>query len=131
MRPDANNKNSKPKVVYEVKKSVPLVPTPLAKNDRLFLWADDGYVTCLKVATGEPIWRERVEGRFYGSPVGVNDRLYCISKKGDVVVVAASDTFQVLARMPLGEPSYATPAICNGVMYLRTYSHLISVGGKK
>jgi len=107
------------------------VPTPLVKDDLLFLWADDGQVTCVHVATGEQIWRERVGGSFYGSPVCVNDRLYCISKKGDVVVLAASDEFQLLARVPLGELSYATPAVSNGVMYLKTYSHLISLRGKK
>jgi hypothetical protein len=33
--------------------------------------------------------------------------------------------------MPLGEPSFSTPAIAGGVMYLRTATHLVSVGGKK
>jgi hypothetical protein len=36
----------------------------------------------------------------------------------------------VLAKNPLGEPTRATPAVADGRMYLRTYSHLISVGGK-
>jgi outer membrane protein assembly factor BamB len=34
-------------------------------------------------------------------------------------------------RVSLGEPSYATPAISDGTMYLRTFSHLFSLGGKK
>ncbi len=37
---------------------------------------------------------------------------------------------EVLARVPLGEPSYATPAVSDGIMYLRTRSHLFSLGGK-
>ena len=75
------------------------------------------------------IWRERVGGAFFGSPVCVGDRLYCIAKDGEVVVLAASETFEVLARVPLGEASYATPAVSGGVMYLRTRSHLFSLGG--
>jgi len=43
---------------------------------------------------------------------------------------AASDEFKVLARVPLGEKSYTTPAVADGVMYLRTLSHLFSLGGK-
>ena len=131
VRPGSKDKNIEPKLVYDITKSGPLVPTLLVKNDLLFLWADDGNVTCVRAATGEQIWRQRVDGSFYGSPVCVNDRLYCISKKGDVVVLAASDEFQLLARVPLGELSYGTPAVGNGVMYIRTYRHLISVGGKK
>jgi len=131
VRPGSKGKNIEPKLVYDIKKSVPLVPTLIVKDDLLFLWADDGTVTCVQVETGELVWRRRVDGSFYGSPVCVNGRIYCISKKGDVVVLAASDEFQLLARVPLGELSYATPAVCNGVMYIRTYSHLISIGGKK
>jgi outer membrane protein assembly factor BamB len=118
-------------VAYEIKRSVPMVPTPLVKDGRLFLWGDNGIVSCLKAATGELIWRERVEGAFYGSPVWVNDRLYCIAKNGDVVVLAASDKFEVVSRVPLGESSFATPAVAGGVMYLRTQSQLFSLGGKK
>jgi outer membrane protein assembly factor BamB len=116
-------------VAYEVTKSLPLVPTPLVKDGRLFLWSDDGVVACLRVATGEVVWRERVGGSIYGSPVCVNNRLYCTARNGDVVVLAASDKFELLARVPLGEPSYATPAVSGGVMYLRTRSHLFSLGG--
>jgi outer membrane protein assembly factor BamB len=116
--------------VYEVKKSVPLVPTPLVKDGRLYLWCDDGVVTCLNVTSGEEIWRERVGGAFYGSPVWVNGRLYCIARNGEVVVLAAGDKFKVLARVAMGEPSFATPAVAGGVMYLRTRSQLFSLGGK-
>jgi outer membrane protein assembly factor BamB len=75
-------------------------------------------------------WRERVGGIFYGSPIRVGDRIYCTSLDGDVVVLAASSDYKQLARNPLGEGSQATPAIADGKMYLRTLSHLISIGGK-
>ena len=118
-------------IAYQLKKPVPLVPTPIVKDGRLFLWHDDGRVECRKVETGEAIWSERVGGSYYGSPVWVAGRLYCISRKGEVVVLAASDEFKLLGRVELGEPSYATPAVSDGVMYLRTLSRLFSLGGKK
>jgi len=118
-------------IAYEVTKGIPLVPTPLAKDDRLFALADDGILSCLRAATGEEIWRERLGGAFYASPVYVDGRLYCVAKNGDVFVVAAADKFEILARVPLGEPSYATPAVAGDVMYLRTQSQLFSLGGPK
>jgi outer membrane protein assembly factor BamB len=130
VRPGSPEKGREPTIAYEVKKSIPLVPTPVVKDDRLFLWTDDGVVSCLRASNGEVIWRQRVGGSFYGSPVWVDRRLYCIARNGDVVVVSAGDTFEVLARVPLGEASYATPAIAGGAMYLRTRSQLFSLGGK-
>lgn len=131
VRPGSRAKSQEPSLAYEVTKAVPLVPTPLVSGNRLFLWSDDGIVTCLGVSTGRLIWRERVGGSYFGSPVCVDSRLYCISKKGEVVVVAASDDFKILARVALGESSFATPVVSGGIMYLRTSSRLYSLGGGK
>ncbi|MBN2476624.1 MAG: PQQ-binding-like beta-propeller repeat protein [Pirellulales bacterium] len=128
VRPDSTD-GQPPALVYDVTRSVPLVPTPLVCDGRLLLWCDDGVVAWRDLTTGEEIWRRRVGGEFYGSPVRVGDRLFCIAKNGDVVVLAASDRFELLARAPLGEPSFATPAVSGGVVYLRTRSHLFSLGG--
>ena len=132
VRPGSRDGATAPKLAYQVRRAAPYVPTPVAKGDLLFLWNDKGIVTCLHGPTGKVIWRERVgRDRFFGSPVRVGDRLYCISEDGDVVVVAAEPDFALLGRNPLGELSRATPAVAGGRMYLRTFSHLVSVGGKK
>jgi outer membrane protein assembly factor BamB len=130
LRPERQGTGWKPVVAYELSKSLPMVSTPLVKDGRLFLLSDDGIVSCLRAASGDLIWRERVPGTYYSSPVWVDHRLYCIAKNGDVVVLAAGDKFEVLARVPLGEPSYATAAVADGTMYLRTRAHLFSLGGK-
>jgi len=131
VRPSSSGQENAPTLAYTIDKAIPMVPTPLVKDERLFLWCDDGVVSCLRVATGEAIWRERVEGDFYASPIWIDGYLYNVSKKGEVVVLTAGDTFNVVHRIPLGEPTYATPAVAGGVMYLRTSSHLFSLGGPR
>ena len=131
VRPGSEKRAAPPELAYKLTKSVPYVPTPVAKGDLLFLWAESGAVTCLRAATGEVVWQQRVEGNFYSSPVWVDGRIYCITRKGEVVVIAASEKFELLARNPLGERTQATAAVAGGVMYLRTYTQLISIGGKK
>jgi outer membrane protein assembly factor BamB len=119
----------KPALAYEVTRSVPLVPSCLVKDGLLFLWTGGGIVTCLDAATGREHWRERVGGSYYCSPVWVDGRLYCISKEGDVVIIAADKVYRFLAKVPLGEKCFSVPAIAGGVMYLRTQSQLFSLGG--
>jgi outer membrane protein assembly factor BamB len=120
-----------PQRAYDVRQQAPYVPTPIAKDGRVFLWSDKGMVSCIRAISGELIWRQRVGGDFSGSPVIAGDCLYCIDEEGVVVVLAATDKAQELGRIPLGEPSRSTPAIAGNRMYLRTYSHLISVGSKR
>jgi len=118
-----------PAVAYELAPPVPLVPTPLLKDDRLFLWSDDGHVACVRASTGAVIWRAKVSGMFYSSPIWVHRRLYNVTKSGDVLVLAAGDAFELLARVPLGEKCFATPAVAGGVLFLRTYTQIFALGG--
>ena len=129
VRPGVPEKELQPALAYELTKAIPLVPTPVVKDNRLFLWTDDGVASCLRLDTGEVLWHERVGGSYYASPVWVNHCLYGVAKNGEVVVLAAGDKFEVLAHVPLGESSYATPAVAGGAMYLRTRSQLFSLGG--
>ncbi len=119
----------KPEVAYNVYQSPPLVPSCLIKDELLFLWTDSGIVSCLDVASGKRYWRERVGGSYYCSPIWIDGRLYCTSKTGEVVVIAADKIFKLLARNSLGEKCFSIPAVANGVMYQRTQTRLISLGG--
>jgi outer membrane protein assembly factor BamB len=121
----------KPAVLFRHTGYTPYVPSVVAKGNLLFAWNDVGQVTCLDLLTGEKHWQQNVGAQFYGSPVAVGDRLYCISKNGDVICIAAKDKFELLGRTLLGEQSHATPALAGGRMYLRTVSHLRCVGGTK
>ncbi|MFN4258800.1 MAG: PQQ-binding-like beta-propeller repeat protein [Gemmataceae bacterium] len=127
--PSQRGPDGQGKPVYRIERSAPLVPTPLVVDDLLFLWADEGIVTCADARTGEVFWRERVPGTYYGSPVAVGKHIYGISREGDVMVLAAKREFELLARNPLDEASHSTPAMAGGRMFLRTFSHLIAIGG--
>jgi outer membrane protein assembly factor BamB len=131
VRPGSKEPRIEPKVEYKLARGPSNVPTPIVVGDLIFAWGDGGIVTCLKAATGEMVWTDRVGGNFFGSPVCINGRLYAIDSKGDVVVIEASNQFKLLGKSDLGEQSHSTPAVAGGVLYLRTISHLISVGGKK
>jgi outer membrane protein assembly factor BamB len=122
VRPGANGRAAQ--LAYELKNSIPYVPTPLVLGDLLFLWCDNGLVACHRAATGERIWQHKISDAFYSSPVCAAGRLYGISKTGVVYVFAANEKPELLSTIPLGEPSFATPAIGNGAIYFRTESHL-------
>jgi hypothetical protein len=110
-----------------MKKSAPYVPTSVVMDDLVWLWSDGGILT----PTGEIRYQERVGGNYFGSPVWVDGRLFCVSTSGEIVVVEASDKFNVLHRHPLNELCHSTPAVALGRLFLRTEKHLWSIGGAK
>jgi len=132
IRPGTRDGSVQAAEAYKIDSGIrPYVPTCLSRDGLLFVYYDSGYVTCLQSATGKLLWQEKPAGRFFGSPVWVSGRLYCITMDGDVVVIKAAQTYELLAVNPLGETSHAVPAVADGRMYLRTYSHLFSIGAKK
>ena len=123
---------AKPVEAYRITgKAASYVPTPLAADGLLFTCHDRGQISCLRADTGELLWHEKPAGRYYGSPVWVSGKLYVITVEGEVVVVKAAPKYELLGINPLGEKSQATPAVANGVMYLRTDSQLVSIGDAK
>ncbi|MFQ5732666.1 MAG: PQQ-binding-like beta-propeller repeat protein [Planctomycetaceae bacterium] len=130
VRPGDGAKPKTVKEIFRVERNVPHIPSPLVYRDRLYLWADNGVAACYDM-TGKLIWQQRVGGNFFGSPVCINGRLYGISRRGTVVVLATGDTYKLLGKTDLGEACQTTPAIAGGVMFIRTESALVSVGGKK
>ena len=103
----------------------PYVPTPLVKDDLLFLFLDNGTAACVKLSSGELLWKERPAGPLYGSPVWVEGKLYCISKAGKVIVIQAGSDYKLHRIHELGEGSYSTPVLCESGMVFRTFSRLM------
>jgi outer membrane protein assembly factor BamB len=116
---------------YRVIRQAPHVPTPLVYRDWMFLWSDRGIATCVEHDSGKVVWQKRIGGNFFGSPICVDGKLYCVDLDGEVIVIAASDEYELLARNSLGHPSRATPAVSNGTLLVRTESHLFSIGGER
>lgn len=106
----------------------PYVPCLISNGALVFAMYDKGFATCFDAASGKTLWIERTGAAFSGSPIRLDDRLFCIAEDGTVWVIAATDRYSVLAKNPLGEDSKATPAVANGRMYLRTDTHVICVG---
>jgi outer membrane protein assembly factor BamB len=96
------------------------VPSMIQKEGHLYAVMDAGFAVCWKSDTGEELWKERLGGDFYASPVMVNERTYASNVGGKTFVFEATPKhFKLLAQNQLGDEAYASPVICGGKIYLR------------
>lgn len=116
------------RLLYRPEAKLPYVPTPVVVGGHCYLWEDQGSVTCLELKTGKQVWSHRVTGPTYTSPVSDGKRLIGISRKGELVVLAASPEYRELGRFQLPEGTHATPAMAHGSLFIRTFNHLLRVG---
>jgi outer membrane protein assembly factor BamB len=117
-------------VAYTLKRATNYVPTPLFLDGILYIFSDNGIASALEPATGKTIWAERMNCEFFGSPVIIDGKIYAPTVAGEMVVLATGNTFKLLGRNPLGEGTRSTPCVDGGRLYMKTYSHLVCIGGK-
>lgn len=115
-------------VAWTLAKGAPHTPSAVVVGDEVYVVSDAGIATCANATTGEVYWSERLGGNFSASPVVVDDRIYFVNESGVGYVVKASKTYELLATNALGEKSLASPAVADGVLYIRTESHLWKIG---
>jgi outer membrane protein assembly factor BamB len=91
---------------------------------------DGGLLTCLEASTGKEVFREQIgaPGQYIASPIAADDKIIVASVPGVVTVIQVDDELKVLARNNFGEKIFATPAVVENRIYLRTAGHLYALG---
>jgi outer membrane protein assembly factor BamB len=130
---DANRTNSST-VAWSKASRGPYMPTPLAYQGILYSLNNDGIFDAYEVATGNEIYRQRLDpvgSGFSASPIAADNRLYLSNEDGEMLVVAGGRQFRLIATNTMGEPLMATPALSDGVMYVRSSSSLFAIGSRR
>jgi outer membrane protein assembly factor BamB len=106
------------------------ISSPLVYRDQLYTLNNNGIFTAYDAATGERLYRARVGGggAFSASPIAADGRLYLASEDGDVFIIRAGRQYAELAKISMGEVMMASPAISDGVIVIRTLSHVWGLG---
>ena len=115
------------KVVWRSRRGTPNIPSPLCLDEYYYQVGDQGIATCLSIATGAELWRERLRGSYHASLVAGDGKLYFTNLEGVTSVVRAGPKFQLLARCSLGEAIVASPAISSGQLFFRGEKHLFCI----
>ncbi|MGY8768734.1 MAG: outer membrane protein assembly factor BamB family protein [Pirellulales bacterium] len=111
--------------------TTPDVPSPLAVGDYVYLCRENGNLICLNKATGEKLYENRTNPtRHRASPVFADDKIYLTGRNGKVTVVKPGPEFEIIAQNDIEESLSASPAISNGVIYLRSFDALWAIGKK-
>jgi outer membrane protein assembly factor BamB len=119
-------------VAWSTTKGGPYMPTPIVYADHLYICSNAGIVTCYEAKTGKQVYKERLggQGGYTASPLAADGYLYFTSEQDGIFVVKAGPKFELVAVNLLGdgEPCLATPAISDGMLFVRTRHYLFGIG---
>ena len=111
------------------------VATPLFYKGRFYVVKGEQRPTISRVepATGKAEWSGELDSRIKieSSPTGADDKIYFQNFRGEVFIVAASDKFQLIRKIAMGDESDAdlrsSISISDGNLFIRTGHKLFCV----
>jgi outer membrane protein assembly factor BamB len=118
-------------------KNIQRVGSGIIIGEHIYMVEETGVPHCYELATGKEIWEEQVkmgkrpEATTWSSMVHSDNKLYLINKSGNTHIFAASPKYELLAVNRLDDPTYASIAVCNGALFIRTNKFLWCVSEKK
>lgn len=132
IKPGAKGEATESSVLWKQSRLVPFCASPLYIDGLIFTVKDGGIMQCLDAKTGKPLKQLRLEAsaNYYASPVSGDGKVYTIDEAGRLTVVRAKGKFEVLHTAEFADQAYATPAIVDGRIYLRTDHALYCFGLK-
>ncbi len=118
-------------IIWQHRRAVPQLPSPLLYKNVLYMVNDGGIATSFIPEKGEVIKKGRLKGgvdQYYASPVAADNKIFMVSRRGKVTVLTPDGSLEVVAENDLGEQCYATPAIADSKIYIRTVKALYCFG---
>lgn len=116
-----------PQVLWNYQKGVPYVASPIQYDGILYLINDQGVCTAVQAQDGQVLKTGRLKkggARFYASPVAADGKIFVVDTDGRLTVLKAGTQWEELSATDLGEAVVASPAICDGRIFVRTASRL-------
>jgi len=129
VRPTGTGDVTNTHVAYTIERGAPFTPSPLIVGDEFYMVSDIGVASCLDVKTGKIHWQQRVPGNYSASPVFADNRIYFLSEEGVATVIAPGKEFRRLAVNTLDGTTFASIAVSQGTLFIRSDSHLYRIGG--
>jgi outer membrane protein assembly factor BamB len=112
-------------------KPVPQVPSTLLYKGVLYMINDSGILLSFDPATGNVLKQGRLHGaidKYFSSPVAADDKVFLTGQGGQMSVLKAAGEWEVLRVNEMDDECFATPAIADGRIYVRTRSALYCFG---
>jgi outer membrane protein assembly factor BamB len=131
IRPDGSGNVTKTHIAWHHHNAagVSYVPSPIIEGDWFLITDDRGVAHAFDAKNGDIVWNEKF-GRSHASIVSAGGVLYFTNDAGVCRVVKPAEKFATVATNDLGEPTYASPALSNGQIFIRTGKAIYCIGQK-
>ena len=128
IRPAGRGDVTDTRILWRSSGGASYVPSILYYKGLIYVTNEVGIVTCADATDGKTVWRKRLGGIFFASPVAGDNKIFMVSETGETFVLEAGREPNILSQNPLDERIIASPAISDGNLILRSDGTLFCIG---
>jgi len=111
-------------LLWSRSRTSPYVPSGVLYRNRLYIPGDNHRITCLNPGNGEVVFEQKIDGSCYASLLAADGRIYGLTMGGTGYVLEAGDTGKILHQTDFDETCFASPAVVDNDLFVRTETTL-------
>jgi outer membrane protein assembly factor BamB len=127
IKPDGSGNVTDTHIAWRTNKGVAYVPSPIVEGGHFLIVSDSGIAHCFDAKSGDILWEERLR-EHHASLTSAEGRVYFVNDFGILRTIQPSSSYKLLAESDLQEKVFASPALSEGQIFIRTDKSLICLG---
>ncbi|HXG90454.1 MAG TPA: PQQ-binding-like beta-propeller repeat protein [Vicinamibacterales bacterium] len=100
------------------------ISTAAIKDGLIYLSDFSGFLHCLDLKSGKPLWVHDMFAAIWGSPMIIDDKVYLGDEDGDITVLQHGKELKVIAEQNMGSSVYSTVVPANGALFVMNRNQL-------
>lgn len=127
IKPDGSGNVTDTHIVWRTNKGVAYVPSPIIEGSHFLIVSDSGVAHCFDAKSGTIEWEERLR-EHHASLTSAEGRVYFVNDFGILRTIQPDKSYKLLAESELKEKVFASPAMSEGQIFIRTDKSLVCLG---
>ncbi len=127
LKPDGEGDITTSHLAWRSTRSLPYVASPIYYSNQVYTVKNGGLASAYDSTTGNVLFQDErlnAAGDYLASPIAADGKIYLISDRGRITIMAAGAQFKILTQIDLQEIIHATPALVDNTLYVRSATHL-------
>jgi outer membrane protein assembly factor BamB len=118
-----SSESAAPELAWDEGRLQPGSASPVVYDGRVYT-LNGGVLSCGDMENGDVLFKLRVGGKHWATPVIADGYMYLVNQDGDVRVVKLGAEGEIVADGKLGENVQGSPAVAGDALFIRSNEHL-------
>lgn len=117
-------------ILWRIKSPILQLLSPVINNGIIYTINSNSLLMCIDAKTGESFYEHKLSGKYNASPVLAGGNVYFPSTSGKTLVIKEGKALNIVAENKLDGQIWASPAVIDNNLFIRTSKYLFCIGGK-